>query len=167
MGDERPVKRSAQVVEDGPVLRLLLVEALASEGWEVVEASNGYTGVRLAEQSRPDIIVLDLALPEMSGLEVVEALRGNRLTAQIPVVVASAYPEWLAHGDVGAVEDVIVKPFELEDLFGRVERAASRRHRLLPTPVPPVVSGAPAPSVAVPHAAPRRSIQGKTSIVRE
>jgi CheY-like chemotaxis protein len=87
--DERPA--TVLVIEDDRWLRSLLSDLLPAEGYVVEEASNGAAGVRLAKEHRPDVVLLDLAMPEMSGAEVLRELKSDRSTADIPIIVVSAH----------------------------------------------------------------------------
>jgi CheY-like chemotaxis protein len=99
------------VVEDSPVQALALVELLQQEGLEVLCAPNGRSGVTLAEQYLPDIIVLDVRMPEMDGLEACRQLKGNPHTANIPIVLLTAHcePDVLKEGFEGGAIDFIPK----------------------------------------------------------
>jgi len=75
------------LVEDSKFLRLATERALARAGYEVTSASDGEEGLRLARERKPDLILLDMLLPKMSGPDVLAALKKDPLTASIPVVV--------------------------------------------------------------------------------
>jgi two-component system response regulator (stage 0 sporulation protein F) len=116
--------KTVLVVDDEPSLRLVLTEVLAQEGYAVVQAPNGQVGLRLAERLAPDVILLDLALPGKSGLDVLEELRGRQATRAIPVILMSAYAHLLRESDRRYAAGVLQKPFDLTDLLGQVQRAA-------------------------------------------
>ena len=99
------------VVEDSPVQALALVELLQREGMEVLCAPNGRSGLLLAERYLPDIIVLDVQMPEMDGLEACRQLKGNPHTANIPIVLLTAHsePHVLKEGFEGGAVDFIPK----------------------------------------------------------
>jgi CheY-like chemotaxis protein/nitrogen-specific signal transduction histidine kinase len=80
----------AVVIEDDPASREVLRRTLEQDGWRVCEAQNGREGLELLKGGTPDLILLDLMMPEMDGFEFVETLRANELWAQIPVVVVTA-----------------------------------------------------------------------------
>lgn len=75
------------LVEDSKFLRLATERALARAGYEVASASDGEEGLRLARERKPDLILLDMLLPKMSGPDVLAALKKDPLTVSIPVVV--------------------------------------------------------------------------------
>ena len=84
------------VVEDEGDLRTLLVDTLADQGYDVLDAANGADALELASHEAPDMILLDLGLPDMDGFEVLSRLRENPDTQPLPVVILSAVPAELA-----------------------------------------------------------------------
>ena len=80
----------ALVVEHDPWIRLVLCDVLAQAGFRVVSASNGFSAVRLARREPLALVVLDLVLPELSGLSVLAELKATPATAQVPVIVIKA-----------------------------------------------------------------------------
>ena len=111
------------VIEDDPWTRTITTALLAGEGFGVVEAKNGEEGLKLAREHSPDAILLDLALPTKSGLEVLRELKGDSRTHDIPVIVVSAYGTLMSEQDAHQAVGVIQKPFDYDDLVGQVERA--------------------------------------------
>jgi two-component system KDP operon response regulator KdpE len=113
------------VIDDEPqILRALRIN-LSVRGYTVSTAASGAAALRAAAEARPDVIVLDLGLPDMSGIEVIEGLRGW-LTA--PVIVLSARTDSgdkVEALDAGA-DDYVTKPFGMDELLARL-RAAVRR----------------------------------------
>ncbi|MCW1957097.1 MAG: response regulator [Mycobacterium sp.] len=113
------------IVDDEPqILRALRIN-LAVRGYEITTASTGAAALRAAAESRPDVIVLDLGLPDIDGLEVLAGLRG---WSDIPVIVLSARSdsaEKVAALDAGA-DDYVTKPFGMDEFLARL-RAAVRR----------------------------------------
>lgn len=113
------------VVEDEPALARALAINLRAAGWEVTTATTGAAALKAAAGARPDVVLLDLGLPDMDGTEVLSGLRG---WSSVPVVVLSARQ----HGedkvealDLGA-DDYVTKPFAMNELMARL-RAAVRR----------------------------------------
>ena len=80
----------ALVVEDDPWIRLLLRDLLTDEGYAVLEASNGSAALRLAQRQPPALVLLDLVLPEQSGLELLSELKSTHATAHVLVIAVSA-----------------------------------------------------------------------------
>ncbi len=124
----RPQK-TVLVVEDDPWIRSLMADLLAGEGYSVVQASDGKAGLDMAEESEsdPDVILLDLAMPEKSGLDVLHELKSSKPTRDIPVIVVSAYAMLMMGSDARRADGVIQKPFDLADLLLQVEQAATKR----------------------------------------
>lgn len=122
MSNPHPV---AVVVEDDPQIRRLVRGALAEVGWTVHEADGVRRGITEAGTRKPDLLVLDLGLPDGDGLDV---LREVRAWSQVPVVVLSARgdeADKIAALDAGA-DDYLTKPFGVGELLARV-RACTRR----------------------------------------
>ncbi|WP_151775364.1 response regulator [Streptomyces abyssomicinicus] len=118
------------VVEDDPQLVRALVLNLQARQYRVDAAADGASGIRLAVARWPDVVVLDLGLPDMDGVEVIEALRG---WTRVPILVLSARDasgEKVAALDAGA-DDYITKPFSMDELLARL-RAAVRRKEAAP-----------------------------------
>ncbi|MQM24040.1 response regulator [Glycomyces albidus] len=113
------------VVDDEPQIARALRINLAAHGYEVTTAADGAQALRAAAAVVPDLVVLDLGLPDMDGFEVIEGLRG---WSKAPILVLSgraASAEKIAALDAGA-DDYVTKPFDIGELLARV-RAATRR----------------------------------------
>jgi two-component system, OmpR family, KDP operon response regulator KdpE len=113
------------VIDDEPQLRRLLYATLAAEGFRVIEAENARRGLIEAASHKPDLVILDLGLPDAEGHTVV---RGIREWSSLPIVVLSARvdeQQKIAALDAGA-DDYVTKPFAVGELLARV-RAALRR----------------------------------------
>ena len=115
--------KTVLVIEDDPWTRTITTALLAGEGFGVVEAKNGEEGLQQARAHARDAILLDLALPTKSGLEVLRELKTEAQTRDIPVIVVSAYGSLMSEGDAHHAVGVIQKPFDYDDLVGQVERA--------------------------------------------
>jgi two-component system, OmpR family, response regulator PhoP len=116
----------ALLVEDDEALRAGLAGAMRAAGWQVDEAADGREGLYLAEESAPDVAIVDLGLPHMSGMELVAALRGNR--SDLPVLILTARDRWqdkVSALKAGA-DDYMVKPFHTEELLARLEALVRR-----------------------------------------
>jgi DNA-binding response OmpR family regulator len=123
-------------VEDDPAILRGLADNLRFEGYEVITAMDGETGYRLQLERKPDLILLDLMLPRMNGLEFCRKLRGAGI--QTPVLILTARSEEsdrVLGLDLGA-DDYMAKPFSVRELMARV-RALLRRSQ-------PGIPGAPA-----------------------
>ena len=123
------VRRNVVVIEDDPQIRRLLRTVLPPEGFEVFEAETGERGLVEAATRKPDVVILDLGLPDLDGVEVVRRLRE---WSQVPVLVLSARTreqDKIAALDAGA-DDYLGKPFGAGELLARLRvalrHAASR-----------------------------------------
>jgi len=118
-------QKTVLVIEDDPWTRTITTALLAGEGFAVVEAKNGEEGLQLARQHAPDAVLLDLALPTKSGLEVLRELKGDQQTDSIPVIIVSAYGSLMNEQDASQAAGVVQKPFDYDELVGQVERATA------------------------------------------
>ena len=116
------------VVEDDPVILRLLEVNFELEGFGVVLAHDGEEGIAAARSQRPDIIVSDIMMPKMSGIELVQALKADEATASIPIILLSAKAQTgdLKSGMDAGADDYVTKPFEPLDLVDRVNALLSR-----------------------------------------
>ena len=122
MPTDDPERAAALIVDDDPWIRLLLTDILSVAGYVVQEASNGAAALRIAEREPPALVLLDLVMPEESGVSVLESLKGSPSTSHVPVIVVSGQTDWLraaAHQPDAVVE----KPFALSVLLAEVHRA--------------------------------------------
>jgi DNA-binding response OmpR family regulator len=81
------------IVEDSRFLRMSNERALSRAGYHVITAADGEEGLRLAQEHKPDLVILDLMLPKLSGREVLRALRSRPETASIPVMIVTSLPQ--------------------------------------------------------------------------
>ena len=125
-------ERRVLVIEDEPSIRRVVQDALRDVATSVLEAKSGEEGLRIAAAERPDLVVLDLGLPDMEGIEVCRRLRA---WTSAPILVLSARhseDEKTALLDAGA-DDYVTKPFGSAELRARVN-AQLRRARMTPVP---------------------------------
>jgi CheY-like chemotaxis protein len=108
------------IVDDEPAIRLLIRSTLEDQGYELVEAADGEQALRLARSERPDTILLDIAIPRMSGLEVCRALRREPATATTPVLLLTGLDGDLAGASLAGAQGCISKPFSPSELTSRV-----------------------------------------------
>jgi len=121
--------QTALIVDDEQDIRDLLSFNLAKEGWQILEAEDGLTGLRMAKDRRPDVILLDLMLPGMDGLTVFRNLQDNNQTANIPVLMMTAQyktQEDVIKGLSLGADDYVEKPFEVKELVLRVRNVVKR-----------------------------------------
>ncbi len=130
-----PTRGSVLIIDDDAWMRSVIAEFLLDEGYVVDEAADGATGLHMAEALEPDVVLLDLALPVRSGLEVLRRLKERSATRHIPVIVVSAYATLLVRDDEARPEGLLQKPVDLKELLDQVNgliRAADPKFRLLP-----------------------------------
>ena len=115
------------VVDDDPVILQLLQVNFEMEGFNVITAADGQQGVERTRTDRPDVVVSDVMMPRMTGIELVAELKGDPDTADIPILLLTAKAQ---QADIGAgmdagADDYVTKPFEPLDLVDRVNRLLS------------------------------------------
>jgi DNA-binding response OmpR family regulator len=118
------------LVEDDQTLRETLVYNLTREGYQVLQASDGVTALNLAREHKPDLVLLDIMLPELDGLTVCRTLRHEMDVPIVLLTARSGEVDRIVGLDSGA-DDYIVKPFSIGELLARL-RAALRRGRREP-----------------------------------
>ncbi len=118
---------SVLVVDDEPAIRRLLRTTLAAQGWRVVEAASGAEALDAVAAAAPDVVLLDLGLPDLDGMEVLRRLRAG---SAVPVVVLTAREDEQAKVAAldGGADDYVTKPFGTAELVARLRTAL--RHRL-------------------------------------
>ncbi len=122
--DGSPVR--VLVVDDEPNLTELLSMALRYEGWDVVSAGSGLAAVRAAKEFGPDVVVLDMMLPDFDGLEVLRRMRGEDPNVPVLFLTAKDAVEDRVAGLTAGGDDYVTKPFSLEEVVARL-RALMRR----------------------------------------
>ena len=121
-------KRRVLITDDDRITRMLIKLLLEKEGYEVFEGENGRQAVEIARRERPDLLIIDLLMPEMDGYQAIERIRRDVSLATLPVVVLTSEDgQGIEHRvlEMGA-DDYMIKPFEPPVLLSRV-RAAFRR----------------------------------------
>jgi len=116
------------LVEDDPDIRHLVSYKLSSSGLDVTAVADGITALREARAHPPDLVLLDVRMPRMSGIEVCRELRAGPLTETVPIIMLTARsrPQDLEQGYAAGATDYIIKPFSPRDLLERVEAAVAR-----------------------------------------
>lgn len=115
------------VIDDEAQIRRFLRISLEANGYEVHEVATGLEGISRAAQLRPDLIILDMGLPDIDGLEVLRRLREWTTTPTIILSVRDADDDKVAALDTGA-DDYLTKPFSLEELMARMRVAQRHTH---------------------------------------
>ncbi|BAQ63686.1 response regulator [Geminocystis sp. NIES-3709] len=116
-------KRDILIVDDLPDNLRVLSEILIERNYQVRKAINGKTAIRAAQLSMPDLILLDIKMPEMDGYDVCKELKSNKKTAEIPIIFISALDDTIDKikaFEVGGV-DYVTKPFHVEEVLARIE----------------------------------------------
>ena len=116
------------VVDDEPPIRRFLRTSLSAQGYDIIEAEDGSKAIEDVRRRSPDLLVLDLGLPGIDGLEVIRRLRGSGVT--LPIIVLSSRVDEAGKVealDLGA-DDYVTKPFGVEELLARIRTAM--RHKL-------------------------------------
>jgi len=116
------------VIEDEPPIRKLLRTSLTAQGYRIIEAENGKEGLASLRRDRPDLIILDLGLPDLNGSDVIQQIRSSG--SKIPIVILSSRGD--EKGKVEALDlgadDYVTKPFGMAELVARIR--AALRHRV-------------------------------------
>jgi PAS domain S-box-containing protein len=129
LADASNLRRRVLIVDDDAAIRLICREVLEAHGFLVREAEEGNGAIAEARRFRPDLVLVDVMMPEIDGFELAQRLRGERETALVPIIFVSARGQTadkVRAFKLGA-EDYLVKPFDTAELVARVEKALLRR----------------------------------------
>jgi len=132
---ERAKSLKVLVVDDEPSISQMLSMALRYDGWQVEVAANGAEAVALAESFVPDVIVLDIMLPDFDGMQVLSRLRRSGDLVPVLFLTALGSVDDRVKGLTAGGDDYMVKPFSIEELIARL-RALVRRSRSLQSSTP-------------------------------
>jgi len=123
-------EKKVLVAEDEPDIRGLIAYSLEYAGFRVIQVQDGENAVQMAIKEQPDVILLDVRMPKMSGYEACEQLKANKSTRHIPIVFLSARGQEaeIKYGLGLGAEEYILKPFAPDELYRRVA-AILERHR--------------------------------------
>lgn len=119
------------VIEDDQDITRLVTHYLTKEGYAIKSSQDGIKGLQLIKQEKPDLVILDLMLPEMDGLEVCKRLRADPKTSALPIIVLTAKGEEsdkIVGLELGA-DDYVTKPFSPKELLARVKALFRRSER--------------------------------------
>lgn len=119
------------IVEDEANIRQLVKYNLEKDGYLVLEAADGLQGLKLAKAEKPELLLLDLMLPQMDGLEVCRNLKGNPATSALPIIMLTAKSEEIDKViglELGA-DDYMTKPFSPRELLARVKAVLRRSQK--------------------------------------
>ncbi|MBN1963193.1 MAG: response regulator [Anaerolineae bacterium] len=109
------------IVEDEPELSRLLSNIVQRQGYRVIEALSGRAALDVLERESPDCILLDLAMPGVTGLEVLRVLRGSPQHRHTRIVVVTARPQMVPEAELYGVDRVMIKPVGVHELIAAVE----------------------------------------------
>lgn len=125
------------LVEDDVMIQELVTFNLQREGYTVIIADEGNSALELLNKEKPDLVLLDVMLPELDGLEVCKIIRGNKETASLPIIMISARDE-VADRVIGlelGADDYITKPFSPRELLARIKaRLREEKRNAVPKP---------------------------------
>jgi len=145
------------IVDDDPTLRTALTRYLQSRGYIVREARSGAEALALFEEDPTDLVVSDVVMPEMDGLEFCRRLRATRLGQLVPFIFLSSRRELSdrVEGHQTGADDYLVKPFELKELTAKIEAQLERSRRvhseIIRLMQQSAVGAAPAPAASPSH----------------
>ena len=115
-------RRSILVVDDEPGIVDVLVAVLGDAGHRALGAANGRDALQKLEVSLPELVLLDLEMPVMDGVQTLQSLRGDPRYAALPVIIMSGIPESMVKRRCRGFDAVLRKPFALDELLGTIER---------------------------------------------
>lgn len=126
-------KPQVLVVDDDPLMRRIVTQSLDRAIYELVEAESGASGIQCAIEQRPDLILLDVMMPEMDGFEVIRRLRSHPMTQGIPIILLTALGEMSekVFGMQLGADDYITKPFDPRELRARVQTHLKRSEQYI------------------------------------
>lgn len=121
------------VVDDDPLMRRIVTQSLERAAYHLIEAESGTAGIQCALEQRPDLILLDVMMPEMDGFEVIRRLRAHPITQSVPIILLTALGEMSekVHGMQLGADDYMTKPFDPRELRARVETHLKRSEHYL------------------------------------
>jgi two-component system cell cycle response regulator len=126
--DDDPERPRILIIEDERLARESLRELLTESGYDVTSAADGPSALRVLDAVNPDLIITDLAMPDMSGFEVIEAIRLQVARSEVPVIIVSAHDETQlrVRGFESGADDFVAKPIDFDELLARVRRQLQR-----------------------------------------
>ncbi len=126
------IRQKILIVDDEMATLLPLKRSLESEGYMVIEACNGYEAIKRSKSEMPELIILDLMMPGMDGIEVCNQLKKDSLTEKIPVIMLTARDEVRdkVEGLETGADDYVTKPFNLNELKARIRNILKRSREI-------------------------------------
>jgi DNA-binding response OmpR family regulator len=129
--------RTILYIEDDPEMIDLVTVILSRHGYTVKGAQGGLVGLDMLNAEPPDLILLDLMMPDMDGWDVFHQIRANAVSQKVPVVIVTAKSQMIDKVlglNIAGVDDYICKPFHPQELWDSVERIFSRQNQASQTP---------------------------------
>jgi two-component system, cell cycle response regulator DivK len=122
-GGSASERKRVLIVEDNPLNMKLFAAMIASQGYQVLQASEGARALVVAHEQHPDLIVMDLQLPGMSGMEVAHSLKSDADTRDIPIIATSAYTrkDEVEKVRAGGVDGFMAKPIAISEFLDMIE----------------------------------------------
>jgi two-component system, sensor histidine kinase and response regulator len=119
------------VIEDETVIRENIIDLLETEGFEVISAEDGYEGYNIALNRKPDLILSDIRMPRMDGLDLLKKLQDNPLTSAIPFIFLSAKVDAqdIRYGMALGADDYLLKPYKCNDLLSAIDSRFRKREK--------------------------------------
>ncbi|MBI4655433.1 MAG: response regulator [Elusimicrobia bacterium] len=117
------IKKKILIVEDSRSITGVLKEVLEQEGYTVFVTHDGIDGIRIAKREKPDIVLLDLLLPKISGYEILDMIKKDNSTRHVPVLIISTLdtPESVEKSKLCGAKNFIKKPYNLDDLLAEIK----------------------------------------------
>jgi two-component system chemotaxis response regulator CheY len=123
------MSRTILVVDDAAFMRMMIRDILSKEGYAIEEAVNGRDAVEKYEQVKPDLVTLDITMPEMTGIEALRAIREMDSDARVLMVSAMGQQELIVEALEAGAMDFVVKPFQPAKVLRTVQKCLSSRPR--------------------------------------
>lgn len=126
------MKKSVLIVEDDILIRENVIEYFEFNGFQVYDAENGFDAIKIANNKKPDVIISDIMMPEMNGIEMLTELKKDSNTSLIPVILITAKVDAkdIREGMTFGADDYITKPFDLQDLLHSVNAQISKKDKI-------------------------------------
>jgi phosphoribosyl 1,2-cyclic phosphodiesterase/CheY-like chemotaxis protein len=156
----RSSMKTVLIIDDDKTLQTALSALLKENGWQVIESEDGETGIKLAFQHVPDVVICDLLMPKCNGFQVCRSIRAQQsLLPNVCLVVASSsgYPSDRINAKEAGADEFLVKPIRTPEVVQLLTRLAARQ---------PAHVKAPAPVMAAPPVTPRADISGQPARVK-
>ena len=122
-----PNRECILVVEDDPFSLRLYSDLVRARGYGLLSATDGETGLELAREHRPDLVLTDARLPGLSGIELCRALKSDQRTRDIPILMLTAWPDYAKAARVAGCDRFLMKPVPISTLSYEIEALIGRR----------------------------------------